>query len=704
MSNSLLAVLVVFAMASAPAFAAATSSAKPAAPTDPVKPPTGPRTLTPEDLWGMERAAGPAVSPDGSQVVFSVTKFSIADNKGDSDLWMVPTDGSAPPRRLTWNPGSDGSPAWSPDGKSLAFVSKRGDAPPQLFVLPLGGGGEAQPVTKLPVAVLKPRWLADGKRIAFLAPTWSDLNGDWAAVQKRLDEQKADKVQARISDTRQLRFWDEYRTDGRVTHIYVVDVASGEVKDLTPGLRRSMDIQSPEDSWDISPDGSEVAYSVNVTEAPYKTVNFDVFVQTAGQAAEARSLTGENPAADLAPRYSPDGRFIVYGRNRRPDIDPDLIRLALYDRQTRQTRTLASNWDAQADGWIFTPDSKSLLLQVQEKGRVHIYSLPITSDGGDGTPKLLARGGTIGGMSAGGSRVAFLRQSLLEPADLYAITLGAEGSVPEPKKLTSINAAKLAGIDLGTIGEATIEGAGGDPVHVLLVYPPGFDPKKKWPLVQVIHGGPYGASQDDFHYRWNAVLFASRGAVVSMVNFHGSTGYGQAFAESILGDHGGKPFDDVMKATDWLVAQGYIDETKMMAAGGSYGGYLVNWILGHTDRFAALISHAGVYDLMGQFASDETYGRPANYGGAPWTDPAKLTAQSPSHSAKNFVTPTLILHGEKDFRVPVTQGINLYGVLQGKGVPARIVIFPEENHWVLKPQAALLWWKEVFGWMDRYLK
>jgi dipeptidyl aminopeptidase/acylaminoacyl peptidase len=238
---------------------------------------------------------------------------------------------------------------------------------------------------------------------------------------------------------------------------------------------------------------------------------------------------------------------------------------------------------------------------------------------------------------------------------------------------------------------------------MFLVYPPGFDPKRKWPLVHVIHGGPYGASMDDFHYRWNAALFASRGYVVSMVNFHGSTGYGQAFEESILGNHGDKPFEDIMKATDWLIAQGYIDETKMAATGGSYGGYLVNWILGHTDRFAAIVSHAGVYDLMGQFASDDTYGRPNNYGGAPWTDPAKLTASSPSHYAKNFKTPTLITHGEKDFRVPVTQGINLFGVLQAQGVPARIVIFPEENHWILKPQSGLLWWKEVFAWLDRYL-
>ncbi len=653
------------------------------------------RPLTPEDLWGLDRAADPAISPDGSQVVFTVTRYSVDENKGDSDLWLVPADGSAPARRLTWNAGTDSAAAWSPDGKSLAFLSKRGDAPPQVYVLNLGGG-EAMPLTKLPVAAQKPRWLADGKRIAFLAATWPDLNGDWPAVQKRLDELKNDKVQARISDSRLLRFWDEYRTDARVNHVFVVDVASREVKDLTPGLRRAMDFMSPDDSWDISPDGAEVAYSVNATEPPYRTLNFDVFVQAAGQTAEARNLSADNPAFDSNPRYSPDGRWIVYGRTRRPDVDPDFVRLARYDRKSGETKALVPDWDAQADGWSFTPDGKTLLFTAQEKGRSHVYALGLDGESG---PRLLAKGGTTAGVDAAGSRAVFLRQSLQAPSDVYTVSL--DGG--EAKRLTSINAEKLAGIDLGTVGEATFEGAGGDPVHMFLVYPPGFDPKRKWPLVHVIHGGPYGASMDDFHYRWNAALFASHGYVVSMVNFHGSTGYGQAFEESILGNHGDKPFEDIMKATDWLIAQGYIDETKMAATGGSYGGYLVNWILGHTDRFAAIVSHAGVYDLMGQFASDDTYGRPNNYGGAPWTDPAKLTASSPSHYAKNFKTPTLITHGEKDFRVPVTQGINLFGVLQAQGVPARIVIFPDENHWILKPQSALLWWKEVFAWLDRYI-
>lgn len=660
------------------------------------------RPITPEDLWALERVSDPKISPDGRWVVFSVSRYSVEENNSDSDLWAVPADGSAPPRRLTWNKGADGSPVWSPDGRRIAFISKRGDAPPQLYVLPFGESGEAQPATKLPVGVQDPRWFPDGKRIAFMAGTWPDLNDDWAAVQKRADEQKNDKVQAKIADTRLLRYWDSYRTDGKRNHVFAVDLASGKVEDLTPGLKGEMDFFSPTESWDLAPDGKEIAYSVNTVEPPYQTLNYDLFIQPLGQPdnrGAARNITSGHLAGDSRPRYSPDGRFIVFGRNRREDVDPDFARLARYDRKSGELRELAGDWDAFAEGWSFTPDGKTLVFNAQDRGRTHVWTLPV--DGSAKEPKIIARGGVTGGVSVTDKTAVFSRHSLAAPSQIYAVDLGAKGG--EPKALTSFNAERMAGLDLGTMSEVTFDGAGGDKVHMFVVYPPGFDKSKKWPLIQMIHGGPFGAFQDELHYRWNAPLFASKGYVVAMVNFHGSTSYGQAFSESIMGNHADKPFADIMKATDWLIAQGYIDEKRMAAAGGSYGGYMIGWILGHTDRFAALIHHAGVYDLMGQFASDDTWGRPGNYGAAPWTDPARVDLYSPSRYAKDFKTPTLILHGEKDYRVPVTQGINLYGVLQGKGVPARIVLFPEENHWVLKPQAAQLWWREVFGWLEKYL-
>ena len=309
-------------------------------------------------------------------------------------------------------------------------------------------------------------------------------------------------------------------------------------------------------------------------------------------------------------------------------------------------------------------------------------------------------GGTTGGVQTlRDGRIVFTRQSLSEPADLWV----QEPSSGAIRQLTTHNRERLLRVDMGTVEDMTFKGAGGDPVQMFVVFPPGFDPEKKWPLLHLVHGGPHSSWRDSFHYRWNAVLFASRGYVVAAVNFHGSTGFGQKFAESIVGAHADKPFTDIMKATDHLVARGYIDENRMAAAGGSYGGYLVSWILGHTDRFAALVNHAGVYDLMSQFASDWTWGRPTNYGAAPWEDPARIDEWSPSRFAHRFDTPTLILHGEKDYRVPYTQGVNLHGVLTGKGVPSRLVIFPEENHWIRKPQAARIWWNEIFDWLDAYV-
>ncbi len=657
------------------------------------------RRMTAEDLWAMERVGSPALSPDGRWVAFTVTRSSIEKNQGDSDLWLIPSDGSAPPRRLTWNEGSDNSPVWSPDGKTLAFISKRGEAQPQLFLLPIEGG-EAQPVTKLPVGVQDPKWFPDGKRIAFTASTWPDLDDDWKGVQKRLDEQKDDKVQARISESRLLRFWDQYRTDGRVWHIFTVDLGSREVEDLTPGLERLLPMFSPSGSWDLAPDGKEVAFSANSTEVPYQTLNYDIYTVALDgkKPGEPKNVTAQNPADDGNPRYSPDGRYLVYGRKRRPDLDWDFIRLARQDRKSGEIRVLTEDWDATPAQWAFTPDGKTLVFHSGSRGRVHLYALPI--DGGE--PRLVAQGGATGGVKTGTTPsddvvLVFLNQWIQKPAELFTVRLTGG----EPKALTSFNTERTAGLDLGTVGEATFEGAGGAPIHMLLAFPPGFDKSRKWPLVHLIHGGPHAASQDEFD-GWNPALFASPGYVVALVNFHGSTGYGEAFAESIVGNHADLPFADIMKATDYLIAQGYIDDKRMAAGGGSYGGYMVGWILGHTNRFAALFSYAGVYDLMAQFASDVTWGRSVSYGGTPWTDPAKIDRYSPSRYAASFETPTLIFHGEKDYRVPSTQGINLYGVLQGKGVPARIVIFPEEGHGGLKLQSSLLWHKEIFNWLDKY--
>ena len=650
------------------------------------------RPLTVEDLWAMQRVGSPALSPDGRWVAFTVTVFDYDENKGESDLWLVPPDGSEPPRRLTWQKGADSSPAWSPDGKHLAFVSKRGEGPKQLYLLPMTGG-EAEPLSELPMAVASPKWFPDGRRIAFAATTFPDLNDDFEKVKERLEAAREDKTQAKISGRRLLRYWDHYRTDGTVHHVFALDLASRKVKDLMPGYDGLTAFRSFE--WDLSPDGKEVAFAANATDPPWQKVNFDVFLLSVEDGG-IESVTADNPAWDSSPVYSPDGRYLLFGRTHRPEIAPDFTRLARYDRRTGEIRQLASEWDHQPAGWRVTRDGSTVIFSAQDGGRRNLYKLPI--DGG--IPELLVAGGAIDKVrEAAAGELVFLRESFHRPDDLYAVSLAGG----EARRLTSFNDELLAQIDFGTVEDVTFAGADGDPVQMHVLLPPAFDASKKWPLLLLIHGGPHGAWLDSFHYRWSAALFAARGYVTAAVNFHGSTGFGQAFAESILGNHADKPFTDVIRATDAILERGYVDPDRLAAAGGSYGGYMTAWILGHSDRFACLINHAGVYDLMAQFASDYTWGRANNYGARPWEDADRIDLYSPSRFAKNFQTPTLILHGELDYRVPVTQGINLHGVLTGKGVESRIVIFPHENHWIMKPQAAKLWWQEVFGWLEKHV-
>lgn len=650
------------------------------------------RPMTVDDLWTLQRVGSPAVSPDGRQVVFTVARYSMETNESETDLWLVPSDGSAEPRQLTWAKGSDSSPAWSPDGRRLAFIAKRAEGPPQLHVLPLDGG-EAEPVTDLPVGVSTPRWFPDGRKIAFLASTFPDLGDDLAALKKRLEERKADKVQARVSENRLLRYWDEYRTDGTVPHVFEVDLETRKVRDLMPGNSRVMGLR--EVNWDLSPDGGEIAFAANATDPPYHKLNFSIFLLDLATG-KIRALSSDSSAEDGSPRYSPDGRWLVFSRVDRPDIPSDQAHLVRYDRRSGEFLDLTLGWDHEPSGFRFTPDGQTLVFSAEDQGRNSLWAQPVAS----ATPRLLVRGGDAGSAEpTADGHVVFVLGSTAQPADLWRVPLAGS----ELRQLTRFNQELLHQLDLGKVEEMHFEGAGGDVVQAWVVKPPGFDPAKKWPLLVLVHGGPHNAWLDSFHYRWNAPLFAAPGYVVAGLNFHGSTGFGQAFADSIVGNHGDKPFEDVMKLTDAMVGSGFIDEKRMAAAGGSYGGYLVSWILGHTDRFAALVDHAGVYDLMAQFASDYTWERSTSYGAEPWEDPNRIDLYSPSRYAKNFNTPTLILHGELDYRVPVTQGINLYGVLQGKGVPARIVIFPNENHWIAKPQASQLWWNEVFAWLERWI-
>ena len=649
------------------------------------------RPLTVDDLWAVQRVGSPTISPDGTTAVFPVTAWSMDDNKSNSDLWSVALDEpDAVPRQLTFQSGSDSAPVFRPDGGAILFASKRGDGPSQLHLLPVDGG-EATRLTDLPFSPEAPKWSPDGGKVYFAGLTWPDLGDDFDAVRRRLDDAKGDPVQVKVSEDRLVRFWDHYKTDGRVHHLFELDVESGNVRDLTPGSDRMFGFRGA--SFDLSPDGATLAFAANVTERPYRTLNFDVHLLDIASGA-IDNITSSNPASDGSPVFRPDGGAILYTRGRRVETAPDFSRLCVFDLATRRTHELPLELDASPSGHTYASDGATIVFHAQSRGRVHLYA----SDGEDAWP--IARGGHLSGVAAGsGGVLVYARQSITRPAELYRMHLHGD----DETRLTGFNDELFSDVDAGEVEDVTFQGADGDDVQMFLTYPPGFDPSRKWPLLHAIHGGPHGAFTDSFHFRWNQALFAAPGYVVAAVNFHGSTGFGQDFAESILGNHADKPFEDVMKATDHLLAKGFIDVERMAAAGGSYGGYMVSWILGHTDRFQCLINHAGVYDLMAQFASDATWGRANNYGATPWEDPSRIDRYSPSRYASGFDTPTLILHGEKDYRVPYTQGLNLHGVLTAKGVPSRVVIFPDENHWILKPKSAVVWWDQVHGWLDRFI-
>ena len=648
--------------------------------------------LTVDDIWAVVRVGRPVVSPDGRSIVYPRTTWEAEKNRNLTDLWLQPLAGGQG-RRLTSHEAGESAPAFSPDGTRLAFVSKRdGDKEAQLYVLRLDGG-EAERWTEMPRAVQSPKWTADGKRIVFVSSVLGESLETTKTELARREKDEKTRVKATVSENRLVRYWDHWLETDEWVRLFALDVASRTVTELTPGMKRLGQLDGGL-AFDVARDGS-VVFAANATEPPWKSTNTDLFFVPAGGGAP-RNLTADNPAEDGSPVFSPDGRTIAYGREAKADGWPDRTRLALLDLATGKTRILTEEWDSVPEDWSFTPDGKTLVCRSEVRARTNVYALPIAG----GTPRLVWKGGRATSLAmAGAMDLVFGATSFRRPAELATVKLDGTAF----RSLTSWNDALMAGIAFGEEREVVFKGAGGNDVQMFVIHPPGFEKGKKYPLVHVIHGGPIGTSGDEFHPRWNAHAFAAPGYVVAMVNFHGSSSFGQAFVESILGAPGDKPFQDVMAATDFLIAEGSVDPKRMAATGGSYGGYLVNWIAGQTDRFAALVSHAGIYSLLGQFGSDVTFGRHHSYGGYPFTNLESVERWTPNRHAANLKTPMLVVHGEKDFRVPITQGLELYGVLTAKGVPARLVAYPDENHWVLKGTNAKHWYGEVLGWLARWL-
>ena len=664
---------------------------------------TSKRPITADDLWKVQRLGKPAISPDGKWVAAEVTAYSMDDNNSTSHLWLFSTDGKTQ-RQLTTAKGGASSPIWSHDGKAIAFISKREPLPheaiPQIYVIS-PAGGEAKQVSKLPMAPSGLKWSHDGKTLYCVVMTWPDTPDD-DSFRKKEKAKKDDKVQAYVIDDALYRFWDHWIADGKRPVVFAVNVESGKHQNL---FARTKLYPPPPASgsaadYDVSPDGNEICFTAESAKELGMDNNIDLYVMPLDKPADPVNITTDNPANDSSPVYSPNSKMVAFLRTTTKFFYADRSRIMVHYRAKLKNFEVTAGLDRSCSNVLWRPDNHSLDFEAEDAGYQRLFA---TSIFGKDPPAPLIKDNYSDqalALSANGDTVTFLRSNFGTPAMLYAFSTAGKQS---PHRIDTFNDALRADWDLGPTKEVTIKGADNDPVQMWIVYPPKFDPKKKYPLVQFVHGGPHNGITTDFHYRWNMHLIASKGYVVACVNFHGSSGFGQKFTDSITGDMATKPFIDVMKGTDYMEKEPYIDKNRMAAVGASYGGYMMAWLNGHTDRFKAFVCHAGVYNWHSMMASDFVRGRERPLGAFPWGDQSKIDKQSPQRFAAGFKTPTLVTHGEKDYRVPITQGFEYYNTLRIKGVPTRLVYFPDENHWILKPQNARLWNREFFAWLDKYI-
>ncbi len=665
----------------------------------PGRPPNKP-PLDAAALWAIKRVGTPTISPDGRYACASVTTYDMETNEGTTELWLFPTGQGAAaargkPRRLTAG-DKDSDPQWSPDGALIAFTAKRKDDTEQQVYTIAPDGGEATRLTKLATGALAIKWFPDGKRIAFVSWIWPDLAGD-AAQAKRQKERKDSKVKAHVTERDEFRFWDRWLTDGRAPHVFVCDVANGAARDVFARAGIALQPWDPSpDHYDIAPDGREIAVTIDPAPEPGMMNRCDIVVVNLATG-RVRNLTSGSGLSDEHPRYSPDGRSIAYHAFDTARAFNDQGHVRVIDRRTGAVRRVAPNLDRGTQALQWTPDSRALLALIEDRGRVGLWQLPV-ADGA--APAHVVPGGNVSGYarSTDGGVIAFTRSTAISPPALFS----ARGDGSGERALETFNRALLARHAFGTVREFTIKGWHGEPVQMFVTYPPHFDARKKWPLMHSIHGGPHAAHLDGWHFRWNSHVFAGQGYVVPAVNYHGSSGFGQKFLETITGRYGEKEFADTEAATTYLLRQGYIDRERLTATGGSYGGFMVAYMNGHTKRYRAYVCHAGCYDWVSMMATDGYRFFAKELGAFHWDDEPRVMRQSPHHYVGNAKTPTLVIHGELDYRVPATQALQYYDTLRAKGVPARLVYFPDENHWILKPQNSRLWFTEFFAWLARY--
>jgi dipeptidyl aminopeptidase/acylaminoacyl peptidase len=650
------------------------------------------RAFTIEDLYRIKSISDVHLSPDGKTVVYALSTPDLARAKRLTQIWLMEADGRNA-RQITQGDKSSASPVFSPDGRWLAFISAR-DGGPNLYVM-RATGGEARRVTNISTGVADPVWSPDGRWIAFSTDVYPECNGDDNCNKRIAEAWSNGPLKAHMADSLLYRHWTDWK-DGLRTHIFLAEVASGSVKDLTPG-----DFDSPAFQlggpvqYDFSPDGKELVYASNHDKHPESSTNNDLWLISLTSPAAARNLTAANPAFDGSPKYSPDGRFIAYRMQRQPGYESDLFRLALYDRQAGQTAVLTESYRDWIEDYQWSADSKTIYFSGPLKGQTPIHRLDIATRAI--APAL--SDGTILAFDINGNHLVYARSAVGSPAEIYSANL-TDGSRATPTRLTGINEAVASEVDIRPAEQIWVDGADGKKVHVFIVKPHNFDPSKKYPLVINVHGGPQSQWSDGFRGDWQ--VYPGAGYVVAFPNPHGSTGYGQDYTAAISGDWAGKVYEDVMKVTDAVAKLPYVDANRMGAMGWSYGGYMMDWLEGHTDRFKAIATMMGIYNLKSFYGATEELWFPEwDLKGQSWNSDL-YERLSPSNYVKNFKTPCLVISGERDYRVPYTQSLEMFTALQKMNVPSRLIVYANAGHWPSWYEMALYYTAHL-EWFQKYL-
>ncbi len=656
-------------------------------------PPPAKQPFTVDTMLKLSRIGEPVLSPDGLHIAFTVQTVDLVNNTKPTQIYSVPTAGGTP-RQLTRDGTQNGRPQWSPDSKRIYYVSNRSGNSQVWWMF--ADGTMATQITKLSTEANGILLTPDGQRILFLSSVYPECGSDDICNEGKIELESKSKVKARLYTSLLYRHWNEWR-GARRQHLMSVKTDGSELKQLTAGQYDvpPFSLGGPDD-YAISPDSLEVAFTMNTDADAASSTNSDIYVVPIAGGEITKITSGAG--ADASPSYSPDGRKLAFRSQARAGLESDRWRLMVLDRASGQAISLTEGVDRWVGSYTWAPDSTRLFFTSEDRGRTGVQVVPVT---GGGVRNVITGASTVDDVqfSADGRTIIYTESSGSSPLEIFRANAAGGAAVP----LTHLNDAVLAATRTTALEELWTETADRTRVQSFVVKPPGFTEARRYPVMMLIHGGPQGSWGESWGYRWNAQVFAGAGYVVVMPNPRGSTGYGQKYIDEVSADWGGKAYADLMAVTDQVSTLPYVDKDRMVAAGGSYGGYMVNWLLGHTNRFKALVSHAGVYDLRSMAGeTEELWFVKAEFKGMPWDSPGLYEQWSPSKFVKDFRTPTLVIHGEQDYRVPMGQGLQLFTALQSQRVPSRLLLFPDEGHWIQKPQNTVLWYSQFLGWMDQW--